>query len=89
MTSQQPFRPLVSAELQGYLDIIATQRGRPVVFIVSYLDDKVTYELSRYLSRYSWREKYDELAVLMHSLGGDPKETYRMMSILRLHMDDI
>lgn len=60
-----------------------------MVFIVSYLDDKVTYELSRYLSRYSWREKYDELSVLMHSLGGDPKETYRMMSILRLHMDDI
>lgn len=89
MTSQQPFRPTVSAELQGYLDIIATWQGRPTLFIVSYLNNRVTEELSEYLSRYSWHEKYDELSVLMHSLGGDPKETYRMMLILRLHMDDI
>lgn len=87
MASQQPFRPHVSPELQGYLDNIATMRGRPVVFIVGQLNDRVTNELSLY----SWGElkKHNELSVLMHSLGGNPKEAYRMMLILRLYVKDI
>lgn len=87
MTYKQPFLPHISPELQGYLDVIATLRGRPVLFIVSHLDERVTTELSLY----SWGEleKHNELSVLVHSLGGNPKEAYRMMLILRLYVKDI
>ena len=91
MTSRRPFRPDISPELQRRLDIIATQRERPVLFIVGELTKPFTDGLVLYMSKYSWGEfiKHNGLSVLIHSPGGDPKETYRMMLILRLYVNDI
>lgn len=90
MTSEQSLRRDTSPELNKCLDIIATRQERPVLFIVGELNNRVANELSIYMSIRSWGEfiKHNGVSVLIHSHGGDPKEAYRMMLILRLYVND-
>lgn len=75
-----------SAHLRGALDMFVERRGRPVLWINGGIDDDAYGELRGLAQNL---EGYNELSVILQSPGGYAGISYKMISMLRRHADDI